>query len=41
MSDESEPHQTIVLGISAPGLVVFNPSRSKPPIIEIDIAAYF
>jgi hypothetical protein len=41
MSDESEPHRTIVLGINRPGLVEFNPSSSKPPVIEIDTAAHF
>jgi hypothetical protein len=41
MSDESEPHRTIVLGISAPGLVEFNPSRSKSPVIEIDTRSLF
>jgi hypothetical protein len=42
MSDESEPDRTIVLGIiNTPGLVEFNPSSSKPPVIEIDTAAHF
>jgi hypothetical protein len=41
MSDKSEPHRTIVLGINAPGLVEFNPSRSKPPVTEIDTPTHF
>jgi hypothetical protein len=29
MSDESEPHWTIVLGINAPDIVEFKPSMEK------------